>query len=132
MAGDPADYEPGDVLVISLNRSGGVEKCSRPYDERVLGVYSTRPGFLGADKDGVTEVVADEVPVAVLGIVPVKVSAENGPIQPGDLLTTSSTPGHAMRCRGLELCFGRTLGKALEALPEGQNTGVIRVLVTLD
>jgi hypothetical protein len=36
-----------------------------------------------------------------------------------------------MRCAGLELCFGRTLGKALEGLPAGQSTGVIQVLVTL-
>ncbi|MBN1135949.1 MAG: hypothetical protein JXM73_05160 [Anaerolineae bacterium] len=129
--GDPADYEPGDVLVISLERPGGVEKCRQPYDGRVLGVYSTRPGFLGADKAGVTEVAAGDLPVAVLGIVPVKVSAENGSIQPGDLLTTSSMPGHAMRCEGLEQCFGRTLGKALEGLAAGQGTGVIRVLVTL-
>jgi len=131
VAGEPAGYEPGDVLVISLDRPGGVEKCSQPYDGLVVGVYSTRPGFLGADKEGVTEVAADEVPVAVLGIVPVKVTDENGPIQPGDLLTTSSTPGHAMRCADLELCFGRTLGKALEGLPAGQSTGVIQVLVTL-
>jgi hypothetical protein len=131
VAGEPAGYEPGDVLVISLDRPGGVEKCSQPYDGLVVGVYSTRPGFLGADKEGATEVAADEVPVAVLGIVPVKVTDENGPIQPGDLLTTSSTPGHAMRCAGLELCFGRTLGKALEGLPAGQSTGVIQVLVTL-
>jgi trimeric autotransporter adhesin len=131
VAGDPAGYQPGDVLVVSLDRPGGVERCRRPYDGRVLGVYSTRPGFLGADKGGATEVLAGEVPVAVLGIVPVKVSAENGPIQPGDLLTTSSTPGHAMRCEGLERCFGRTLGKALEALPAGQSVGVIRMLVTL-
>ena len=131
VADDPTGYEPEDVLVISLDRPGGVEKCSQPYDGLVVGVYSTRPGFLGADKEGVTEVAADEVPVAVLGIVPVKVTDENGPIQPGDLLTTSSTPGHAMRCAGLELCFGRTLGKALEGLPAGQSTGVIQVLVTL-
>ena len=131
VADDPTGYEPGDVLVISLDRPGGVEKCSQPYDGLVVGVYSTRPGFLGADKEGATEVAADEVPVAVLGIVPVKVTDENGPIQPGDLLTTSSTPGHAMRCAGLELCFGRTLGKALEGLPAGQSTGVIQVLVTL-
>jgi hypothetical protein len=116
VADDPTGYEPGDVLVISLDRPGGVEKCSQPYDGLVVGV---------------TEVAADEVPVAVLGIVPVKVTDENGPIQPGDLLTTSSTPGHAMRCADLELCFGRTLGKALEGLPAGQSTGVIQVLVTL-
>jgi hypothetical protein len=131
VAGDPASYEPGDVLVISLDRPGAMEKCSRPYDGLVVGVYSTRPGFLGADKGGATEVVAGEVPVAVLGIVPVKVTDENGPIQPGDLLTTSSTPGHAMRCEGLERCFGRTLGKALEGLPAGQHSGVIQMLVSL-
>jgi hypothetical protein len=131
VAGDLASYEPGDVLVISLERPGGVEKCSQPYDGLVVGVYSTRPGFLGADKDGATEVAADEVPVAVVGIVPVKVTDENGPIQPGDLLTTSSTAGHAMRCEGLELCFGRTLGKALEGLPAGQHSGVIQMLVSL-
>ena len=131
VAGDPASYEPGDVLVISLDRPGGVEKCRRPYDGLVVGVYSTRPGFLGADKGGTTEVAEDEVPVAVLGIVPVKVTDESGPIQPGDLLTTSSTPGHAMRCTGPELCFGRTLGKALEELPPDQQSGVIRMLVSL-
>jgi hypothetical protein len=131
VAGDAASYEPGDVLVLSLDRPGGVEKCRQPYDGLVLGVYSTRPGFLGADKDGATVVAADEVPVAVLGIVPVKVTAENGPVQPGELLNTSSTPGHAMRCAGLEQCFGRTLGKALEGLVAGQRTGVIQVLVSL-
>jgi hypothetical protein len=131
VAGDPDRYEPGDVLVISLDRPGGVEKCSQPFDGMVVGVYSTRPGVLGADKDGTTEVGADEVPVAVLGIVPVKVTDENGPVQPGDLLTTSSTAGHAMRCEGLELCFGRTLGKALEGLPAGQHRGVIQMLVSL-
>ena len=131
VAGDPASYEPGDVLVISLDRPGGVEKCSRTYDGLVVGVYSTRPGFLGADKEGATEVAADEVPVAVLGIVPVKVTDENGAIQPGDLLTTSSTAGHAMRCAGVDLCFGRTLGKALEGLPAGQHRGVIQMLVSL-
>jgi hypothetical protein len=131
VAGELADYEPGDVLVISLDQPGAVVKCGQPYDSLVLGVYSTRPAVLGADKGGVTEVGADEIPVAVLGIVPVKVSAENGTIQPGDLLTTLPTLGHAMRCEGLERCFGRTLGKALEGLPEGQTTGVIRVLVSL-
>ncbi len=131
VAGDLASYEPGDVLIISLERPGGVEKCSQPYDSLVVGVYSTQPGFLGADKDGAAEVEADEVPVAVLGVVPVKVTDENGAIQPGDLLTTSSTPGHAMRCEGLELCFGRTLGKALEGLPVGQHSGVIQMLVSL-
>ena len=69
----------------------------------------------------------DEIPLAVVGIVPCKVSAENGPIRPGDLLVTSSTPGHAMRDR--DPAVGTVLGKALEEMPSG--TGVIKVLVTL-
>ena len=60
---------------------------------------------------------------------------EDGTISPGDLLTTSSTPGHAMKAEpvtieGVEIYApGTILGKALEPLEEG--TGVILVLVTL-
>jgi hypothetical protein len=69
----------------------------------------------------------DEIPMAVVGIVPCKVSAENGPIRPGDLLVTSATPGHAMR--DSDPGVGTVLGKALERLESG--TGTIRVLVSL-
>ncbi len=69
----------------------------------------------------------NEIPMAMVGIVPCKVSAENGPIRPGDLLVTSATPGHAMRDEDPRV--GTVLGKALEALDAG--TGSIRVLVTL-
>jgi hypothetical protein len=65
--------------------------------------------------------------LAILGIVQVKASAENGPIRPGDLLTTSSTPGHAMKAT--EPKIGTVIGKALEGLDEG--TGVIKMLVML-
>jgi hypothetical protein len=71
----------------------------------------------------------DYAPLAVVGVVPLKVSTKNGIINPGDLLTTSSTPGHAMRCEGFENCFGNTIGKALEGF-DG-NTGIIRMLVVL-
>jgi hypothetical protein len=59
--------------------------------------------------------------------VPCKVSAENGTVRPGDLLVTSSTPGHAMRDEKPEV--GTVVGKALGTLASG--TGVIEVLVTL-
>jgi hypothetical protein len=127
--GDKTDYEPGDVLVLSTETLGTVEKTSRSYDERVAGVYSTRPGMLGAEKSGATRVDAADLPVAIIGIVPTKVSDENGPIRIGDLLTTSGTPGHAMRCADRVRCVGATLGKAMEPLAEGK--GVIKVLVTL-
>ena len=71
----------------------------------------------------------NEVPLAVVGIVPCKVIAENGPITPGDLLVTSSTPGNAMKGTDRGRMLGAVVGKALEPLREG--TGVIQVLVTL-
>jgi hypothetical protein len=133
--GDKRDYEPGDVLVISTESPGAVEKASRPYDPRVAGVYSTRPAMLGADKGGVSRIDAEDVPIAIVGIVPTKATTENGPIQVGDLLTTSSTPGHAMKASPVSIGAaqlyptGTIVGKALESLPDG--SGVIKVLVTL-
>jgi hypothetical protein len=126
-----SSVEPGDVLIASDTAPGGVERSSRPNDPRVVGVHSTRPGMLGADKGGVSRVDADDVPVAILGIVPTKVSTENGPLRVGDLLTTAATPGHAMRVsRESDVHpLGIVLGKALEPLEEGN--GVIKVLVTL-
>ena len=133
-SGAPSDYQPGDVMVISMD--GRVARSAVPYDTAVAGVYSARPGFLGdtqISEVGLDAAEAmpddDRIAVAILGIVPVKASAENGSIQPGDLLTTSTTPGHAMKCTEKLACFGAVIGKALEALDSG--TGLIRVLVTL-
>lgn len=73
------------------------------------------------------------MPVAITGIVPTKVTAENGPIEPGDLLTTSSTVGHGMKAVPVEIGAvavhspGTIIGKALE--PFAETTGVIKVLV---
>ncbi|GEM_PF-3557040 len=66
--------------------------------------------------------------MALMGRVYVKATAANGPIRPGDLLTTAEEPGYAMRCPRAELCEGAIVGKALEPLPRGE--GLILVLVT--
>jgi hypothetical protein len=130
--GDGENYEPGDVLVLASDGSG-VEKTSEPSSRRIIGVYSTRPAILGADKQGDTRVDSNDIPVAILGIVPTKVTMENGPIRVGDLLVTASTPAHAMKAKSITVNeveiypTGTILGKALEPL---QNTeGVIKVLV---
>ena len=68
------------------------------------------------------------------GRVPCKISSENGPIERGDLLTSSSTPGHAMKATDRDKSFGAIVGKALQPFkggPNGETTGVIIVLVTL-
>ncbi len=121
-----AGLEPGDVLVIGLD--GKLARSTQAYQPSVVGVYSTKPAFLGGSEIE-EQSNAGKVPLAVVGIVPVKVSAENGSIQPGDLLVASGTAGHAMRCEGVDTCFGRTIGKALAGLDKG--TGVIMMLVVL-
>jgi hypothetical protein len=122
--------EPGDVVIIGMD--GVLALSTEANDTAVAGVYSTQPGIVGGAHE---EDLTDKIPLAILGIVPVKVSAENGAIQPGDLLTTSATPGHAMKASPLEINgilfypSGVILGKALEALEA--DTGVIQMLVTL-
>lgn len=59
----------------------------------------------------------------------IKVDASFGPIKPGDLLTTSTNPGYAMKATDRTLAPGATIGKALGSLDNG--TGTIPVMVTL-
>jgi len=124
--GDPAAYQPGDVLIISVESDRSVALSSESYSTMVIGIYSEKPGFVGSPHvmEGQGD---DQIVVAIVGIVPCKVSAENGPISRGDLLVTSSTTGHAMRADNPPP--GTILGKALGELESG--TGVIDVLVTL-
>jgi hypothetical protein len=116
------DPEPGDVLVA--DPEGSLVRSAEPYQTSVMGVYSTRPMYIGNGKNLDQEGYA---PLAIVGVVPVKVSTENGAIHPGDLLTTSSTPGHAMRAD--HFVGGAIIGKALGTWEKG--TGVIQMLVTL-
>ncbi|MBI3872144.1 MAG: hypothetical protein HY304_03595 [candidate division Zixibacteria bacterium] len=113
----------GDVMVIDTDKSRTVKISSQPRSTLVAGIRSTKPGFLGSEH----EPLAEEIPLAVVGIVPCRVSTENGPIRPGDLLVTAATPGCAMRDDSPRP--GTILGKALEPLAQGR--GLIRVLVTL-
>jgi hypothetical protein len=136
-AADVAEYmqvaenvTPGTVLVIG---KGGVLKPSlTAYDTHVAGIVSTQPGVsLGTKENG----NPGEVQIAVAGKVPCKVDASNGPIEEGDLLTTSSRPGYAMKAEPTMINGrgfypdGTILGKAMGTLESG--TGTIEVLVTL-
>jgi hypothetical protein len=121
-------HEPGDLLIVDTTGKRQLKLSSEPYSTLVAGIYSTKPGVL-ATPHKMVETVANEIPLAIVGIVPCKVSAENGAIQPGDLLVASSTPGHAMKGTDRSRMLGAVVGKALEPLNEGR--GVIQVLVTL-
>jgi len=127
VTGDRTKYGPGDVMVIDPEHDGKFLKSAEPYSTAVLGIYSTRPGALGRRQ--ISAKNADEVPMAMIGIVPTKVSAENGAIKRGDLLVTSSTPGYAMKGTDRNRLVGAVIGKAMGNLDSG--IGVIEVGVTL-
>jgi hypothetical protein len=129
VTGDRAKYEPGDILVIDPTAPGKFLKSNQAYSTMVAGIYSTKPGFVGRKQLPTPETSATEVPMAMVGRVPTKVSAENGPIQVGDLLVSSSTLGYAMKGTDRSQMLGAVVGKALGNLDAG--TGVIEVLVTL-
>lgn len=116
--------EPGDVLIVGGD--GQLARSTQPYQASVVGVYSTQPGFVGGLP--VEGPITGTIPLAIVGIVPVKVSAESGVVHPGDLLVASSIPGHAMKA-GSNPPVGTVIGKALEKFDSG--TGVIKMLVTL-
>jgi hypothetical protein len=67
--------------------------------------------------------------VALSGRVYVLADASSDEITPGDLLTTSGTPGHAMKASDQTRAQGAILGKAMSGLREAK--GLVLVLVTL-
>lgn len=126
---DKRAYEPGETMVIDGNGQRRVTRSSTPYATAVAGIYSTKPGVLASPYAMGDVRLAAEIPLAVVGVVPCKVTAENGAIAAGDLLVTSSLPGHAMKATDRSRMVGAIVGKALQ--PLGQGSGVILVLVTL-
>jgi hypothetical protein len=110
----------------------GIAATGSAGDPRVIGIVSSQPGLLLGSLHEETEPPADGRtghPVALLGAVPCKVTDEGGPIRPGDLLTPSSRPGHAMRAADGTHAPGTIVGKALGAHDAG--TGKIEVFVML-
>ena len=127
--GDHGRYEPGDLLAIDPTGNQRLERSQDAYSTRVAGIYSTKPGILASTHAMDASRLAGEVPLAVVGIVPCKVTAENGAIGVGDLLVASSHEGYAMKGTDRSRMLGAVVGKAMESLVEGN--GVIQVLVTL-
>jgi hypothetical protein len=129
MVGAKASYEPGDVLAIDTESNRQFSLSKNSYSTLVSGIYSTKPGVVGTPHRSEDPKLQQEIPMAMVGIVQCKVSAENGPISRGDLLVTSSTPGYAMHGTDKARLPGAVIGKALQPLPSGK--GKIEVLVTL-
>ena len=121
---------PGSVVSIDPERPGDLVVSTHAYDRAVAGVISgaggVKPGMLMGQAGSIAD---GEYPVALTGRVWCRCETSAGPIRPGDLLTTSNVPGHAMRVTEHSQAHGATLGKAMTSLDSG--CGLVLVLVSL-
>ena len=119
--------DPGTVMVISDEER--LQQCLEAYDTKVAGVVSgagdCKPGIILGRQSSSDK----QIPLALTGKVYCKVDAQYAPIALGDLLTTSPTPGHAMKATDPLKAFGAVIGKALRPLNVG--TGLIPILIAL-
>ena len=126
---EAGDAPKGSVVVIDDAHPGQLKLSSEAYDTRVAGIVSGANGInpgISLQQEGVLEGGQN---VALSGRVYVQADAASGAIRPGDLLTTSDTPGHAMKVTDHAKGQGAILGKAMSKLEAGR--GMVLVLVTL-
>lgn len=133
---DSDNAEAGTVMV--LTEDGSLQPSYQEYDRKVAGIISGASGYRPAivldrqlqsqdeDQNGKKK---NRLPVALMGKTYCKVDATHSSIQMGDLLTTSSTKGYAMKAVDPTQAFGAVIGKALGSIKEG--LGMIPVLVAL-
>jgi hypothetical protein len=129
------NVEAGTVMV--LTESGSLQPSYEEYDKKVAGIVSGASGYKPAivldrqNSEDQSEKNAnkDRMPIALMGKVYCKVDAQNSSIEIGDLLTTSSTKGYAMKADDPMKAFGAVIGKALGSIKHG--LGMIPVLVSL-
>jgi hypothetical protein len=118
--------EAGDVVMVDASAPDTYRRTSQSYTEAVAGVISTNPTIVVGN--GKTENTAV---MAMVGRVPVKVSAENGLIKKGDLLVSASLPGFAMKYDPTKDKNNKVVGivgLALESL-DTSSTGKVLALV---
>lgn len=112
----------GDIVIVDPASGGALRRSDRPDDPRVVGIAVMEGGVtLGVS----TAPSGPQLAIAWTGIVPCHVDATFGAIEPGDLLVSSPTPGHAMKAHDPNP--GTVVGKALDRIDSG--TATIRVLV---
>ena len=147
------ETEAADVVVADPNGKENIIRSTKPYQSSVVGIVSTDPSISMGSEIVMEKETGDDIEgvnaaqLALAGRVPCKVTDENGPIKPGDMVTSSSTPGHAMKWTLLDVTKAKDfeelktmiaenetrrnaiIGKALESHKSG--TGKIIVLISL-
>jgi hypothetical protein len=124
---EPEQTDPGTVLVVDQENT--LQRSTRAYDKKVVGVVSGAGDFKPAMVLDKKHSQNNRVPVALMGKAYCKVDAHYSSIEVGDLLTTSATPGYAMKAHDPLRAFGAVIGKALRPLREGK--GLIPILIAL-
>jgi hypothetical protein len=124
---DKTEIESGTVLCIDTKNPGKLKISENPYDKTVAGIVAGANGLGSGVRLGTQEFDCD---VALAGRVYCNAIATSEDIEPGDMLTTSSIPGYAMKAADHLKAQGAIIGKAMEGLKKGEK-GQILVLVTL-
>ena len=124
---EKSKVSPGSVLVIDPDHPGKLALSQSPYDTKVAGIVAGAKNMGSGVRLGSGNFDLD---VALAGRVYCNVDATENEVKPGDLLTTSETPGFAMVVKDHAKAQGAILGKAMEKLSKGEK-GQILVLVTL-
>ncbi|MEP6703862.1 MAG: hypothetical protein ABJB34_03570 [Acidobacteriota bacterium] len=121
--------KPGMVVAIDPLKTGKLIVARGVYNRRVAGIVSGANSLSAGMTLPDLKDAKNSLPVALSGRVWVYCDATRNAIQPGDLLTTSPTPGHAMRVASYTRAQGAIIGKAMSRLKSGK--GLVLVLVTL-
>ena len=123
--------EAGALLSIDPNQQAKLKPTNTAYCKSVIGVVSgaggVRTGMLMEQKG---TLASGDTPVAMSGRVYVKADATQQPIEPGDLLTSSSLKGHVMKVKNHRKAKGAVIGKALTSLEKGK-TGMVLIVISL-
>ncbi len=123
------EVKPGMVVAIDPKNPGQLCLARGAYNQRVAGIVSGANDFSAGAILGSLPGHENAPPVALSGRVWCWCDASYGAIQPGDLLTTSDTPGHAMTVSNYPKAQGAMIGKAMSPLQSGR--GLVLVLVSL-
>jgi hypothetical protein len=123
------EVKPGMVVAIDLKHPGKLCLGRGSYNRCVAGIVSGAGDLQCGAVLGHSPDNQDAPAIALTGRVWTYCDATNQPIEPGDLLTTSDRPGHAMKATDYTKAQGAILGKAMSSLEKGK--GLVLVLVSL-
>jgi len=93
----------------------------------ISGAGGVKPGMVMGQKG---TIAYGGHPIALTGRVYCFADATSAAIEPGDMLTTSATPGHAMKVLDHSKASGAVIGKAMSPLAKGEK-GLVLVLISL-